>query len=146
MQTCVLCMKTCVWCVKSLSGVIPPEIGNLGNLQFIRLFSNRIRGTIPTSISKCTKLIELMLYDNRLSGTVSSEISTLPNLAVLQLQTNRLRGSGVVLRPEQLMLDTVDISENLFSGTLPDSFFAAPNLRRIAGRCLILRFVLECSN
>ena len=44
----------------SLSGDLPPEIGNLTELQVISLESNSLNGNLPSEIGKLLKLQELL--------------------------------------------------------------------------------------
>ena len=51
-----------------LSGIIPPEIGNFTELEWISLHSNSLTGSIPAELSNLTNLKELRLSFNRLGG------------------------------------------------------------------------------
>ena len=61
-----------------MSGTIPTEIGNLGELQYMSFNGNFISGTIPSEIGLLTKLRRVALHNNRLEGTVPSELGALP--------------------------------------------------------------------
>ena len=50
-----------------LSGSIPPEIGNLNQLEDLRLNGNQLTGSIPTETGKLEKLEKLYLSSNQLS-------------------------------------------------------------------------------
>jgi hypothetical protein len=53
-----------------LHGTLPACIGNLGALQTVELFHNRLTGSIPQSFSKLTDLSVFYLYNNLLTGKV----------------------------------------------------------------------------
>ena len=53
-----------------LIGEIPPEIGDLANLENLELRSNRLSGEIPPEIGKLSNLVALYLYDKQLSGEI----------------------------------------------------------------------------
>ncbi|MFC1515612.1 fibronectin type III domain-containing protein, partial [Thermodesulfobacteriota bacterium] len=77
----------------SLSGSIPPELGNLTNLRRLHLDSNQLSGTIPTELGNLTNLWVLLLDSNQLSGTIPPEIGSLTNLEILGLGNNQLTGN-----------------------------------------------------
>ena len=58
----------------ALSGEIPPELGSLSNLKWLRLFDNALSGEIPAELGSLSKLTELLLYGNELSGCVPSSL------------------------------------------------------------------------
>jgi hypothetical protein len=58
-----------------LSGEIPPELGNLSNLQDLRLSNNQLSGPIPSQLGEIQSLQYLFLDHNRLIGTIPTTIS-----------------------------------------------------------------------
>ncbi|KDO38768.1 hypothetical protein CISIN_1g0355122mg, partial [Citrus sinensis] len=90
---------------------IPPEIGNLRNLEELNLGDNKLVGTIPTAIFNVSKLKALKLYSNSLLGSLSSIPDfRLPNLEVLLLW---------------------DLENNSFSGFIPNTLGNLRNLERL---------------
>ena len=75
-----------------LTGSIPPEIGNLTNLERLMLFHNQLTGSIPPEIGNLTNLTALSLIDNQLTGSIPSEIDNLTNLYIMSLNNNQLTG------------------------------------------------------
>ena len=57
-----------------LTGEIPPEIGDLINLEILRLGRNELTGSIPPEIGNLTNLTQLFLNSNQLTGTIPDEI------------------------------------------------------------------------
>ena len=51
-----------------LSGSIPPELGNLYNLERLRINSNQLTGSIPPELGNLSNLQDLDLYRNQLTG------------------------------------------------------------------------------
>ena len=77
----------------NLSGRIPPELGELSHLRFLRLDGNRLTGPIPPELGRLTRLDMLSLDGNRLTGPIPPEIAGLAALRNLWLADNRLTGS-----------------------------------------------------
>ena len=75
-----------------LTGVIPPAIGNLVNLEGLYLASNQLSGEIPSAIGNLVNLNDLYLSYNQLSGEIPSEIGNLVNLIDFYLSSNQLSG------------------------------------------------------
>ena len=63
----------------SLSGSLPPELGNLTNLTTLYLFNNSLSGIIPSELGNLTNLTSLGLSDNSLSGSIPAELGNLTN-------------------------------------------------------------------
>ena len=70
-----------------LSGPIPPELGNLGSLQFLDLGDNQLSGSIPSELGNLGNLQDLYLSYNDLSGCIPS--------ALLNIVNNDLSRSGL---------------------------------------------------
>ena len=75
---------------------IPPELGNLTNLQVLVLrgdpLKGEIPGEIPPELGNLTNLQVLVLRGNRLSGQIPPELGNLTSLRVLDLAYNLLSG------------------------------------------------------
>jgi Leucine-rich repeat (LRR) protein len=76
----------------SITGSIPPEIGNLTNLITLGLDDNQLTGSIPPEIGNLTNLQELGLSWNQLSGEIPSEIGNLTSLRGIWVDVNQLTG------------------------------------------------------
>ena len=93
-----------------LTGEIPPELGNLTNLEQLSLTGSDLTGEIPPELGNLTDLTMLRLSANDLTGQVPPELGNLTNLRGLNLRNNP-ELSGVL--PEafsNLRLDPNDIS------------------------------------
>ena len=73
-------------------GSIPPEIGNLINLNYLGLYLNQFTGSIPPEIGNLTNLTWLDLGNNEFTGSIPPEIVNLTNLTHLNLRYNQLNG------------------------------------------------------
>ena len=104
---------------KSLGGFIPPELGQLRQLQVLNLGFNWLKGPIPPELGQLSQLQELGLSHNRLMGIISSELGQLGQLQELGLSHNRLTG---VIPPElgRLgQLQELNLSHNSLLGSVP---------------------------
>ena len=78
----------------SLTGSIPPQLGNLTNLVHFYLNNNSLTGFIPGELGNLTNLLNLNVSSNSLSGTIPSELGNLgQNLSSLSLNNNELCGA-----------------------------------------------------
>lgn len=74
-----------------LTGILPPEVGDLINLARLDVSGNRISGPIPTSLGKCSSCVSRM-QENLFEGTIPSSMEQLKGLQVLDLSRNNLCG------------------------------------------------------
>ena len=75
-----------------LTGAIPPELGNLSELTWLSLYSNSLSGPIPPELGNLANLTWLYLGYNRLSGPIPPELGNLSGLTDLFLDHNNLWG------------------------------------------------------
>ncbi len=110
------------------SGSIPPELGQLANLEHLDLGSTGLSGSIPRSFGKLTKLKELHLHSNDLSGAIPEEFWNLDSLVLLRLSYNRLTGS--ISGIEHLTrLNWLALQCNKLNGPLPSAIGRLVNLQ-----------------
>ena len=101
-----------------LSGSMPPELGNLANLERLFLNDNQLSGSIPLELGNLANLERLWLYNNQLSGSMPPELGNLANLETLWLHNNQLSGSippelGNLANLERLRLHNNQLSESI---------------------------------
>ena len=114
--------------VNNLTGSIPPELGTLTNLEFLRLYENNLTGRIPSELGALTNLKELKLDNNNLTGPIPSELGSLTNLELLHLYRNNLTGS---IPPELGDLDNLKrlwVAHNNLTGSIPPELGSLTNL------------------
>uniref|UniRef100_A0ACD5YAE3 Uncharacterized protein n=1 Tax=Avena sativa TaxID=4498 RepID=A0ACD5YAE3_AVESA len=139
----------------SLSGNIPPSIGNVSSLTSILLGQNKLSGSIPETLGHLAKLLELDLSFNSLSGNVLLSLynmtslqyfsvgsnglvgqipshigSSLPNLQSLVMGSNRLKGLIPASLANMSNLQMLDLSNNSLHGSVP-SLGSVANLRQL---------------
>ncbi len=129
---------------EGLTGKIPESIGNLDNLETLRLEGNRIIGGIPVSIGNLHLIQEIKLNSNNLgcfeyddfngycithcddsngcSGKLPDNLTTLAELEILDLKDNYFtqipEGMNNLTKLRKLKL-----KNNLFQGVLPLEIF-----------------------
>ncbi|HLP45456.1 MAG TPA: hypothetical protein VK469_05900, partial [Candidatus Kapabacteria bacterium] len=106
---------------QNVSGVIPPEIGNLSYLKILRLFNNKLTGVIPPETGNLGNLEELHLSSTYLSGSIPAELGNLTHLRILRLNSN-FTGSIPASLGNLSQLGFFELVGNQLSGSIPASF------------------------
>ena len=101
-----------------LTGVIPPELGDLDRLQELLLDGNELSGEIPLELAMLGNLGYLWLEDNRLTGAIPPELSRL-NLKGLFLSHNQLTGSIPAELSQITNLASLELDDNQLTGEIP---------------------------
>ncbi|XP_065848072.1 probable LRR receptor-like serine/threonine-protein kinase At1g53430 [Euphorbia lathyris] len=122
----------------NLTGVVPPEFGNLSHLVEIDLSRNYLNGTIPTRLAQLPNLRILSFIGNRLNGSIPPEIGNISTLEDLILEDNLLGGPLPRNLGNLRNLKRILLSANNFTGTIPDTLGNLKNLTdfRIDGSIL----------
>uniref|UniRef100_J3NCZ6 Leucine-rich repeat-containing N-terminal plant-type domain-containing protein n=1 Tax=Oryza brachyantha TaxID=4533 RepID=J3NCZ6_ORYBR len=76
----------------SLAGTIPPEIGDLRELNILNLSWNALSGPIPATLASLASLQALELSHNELAGEIPASLAGLTFLSSFDVSHNRLRG------------------------------------------------------
>ena len=103
---------------QGLTGVIPPELGDLDRLQELLLDGNELSGEIPLELAMLGNLGYLWLEDNRLTGAIPPELSRL-NLKGLFLSHNQLTGSIPAELSQITNLASLELDDNQLTGEIP---------------------------
>ena len=125
---------SCGFC--GFTGTIPPEIGNLINLTNLSIMWSGLTGSIPPEIGNLSNLNRLTLYSNLLNGSIPSEIGNLTNLTTLQLSHNQFTGTippeiGNLNNLTHLYLSNYEFSPGELTGTIPPEIGNLINLERL---------------
>ncbi|KAJ0602482.1 putative non-specific serine/threonine protein kinase [Helianthus annuus] len=76
----------------NFSGTLPPELGNLSNLELLYLDSCGASGEIPSTFSRLTKMREMWASDSAFSRKMPPFISNWTKLEKLRQQGNNFEG------------------------------------------------------
>ncbi|XP_057416805.1 putative receptor-like protein kinase At3g47110 [Lotus japonicus] len=104
-----------------LSGLIPPEIGNLTFLRHVNLQNNSFHGEIPHEIGRLFRLQELYLTNNILMGQIPTNLSHCSKLKSLSLTRNKLVGKIPMELGFLTKLEQLSIGVNSLTGPIPAS-------------------------
>ncbi|KAG6542069.1 hypothetical protein Mapa_016533 [Marchantia paleacea] len=110
-----------------LSQTLPWSMGQLVDLTELRLANNNFTGSIPDNFLKLGSLTTIDISFNQLDGAVPKSFSNLTSLTALYMQDNQL--SSGLENLETLPLQTLDISNNQFTGWIPGPLLSIPSLQ-----------------
>ena len=113
----------------SLSGHLPPDLGNLSNLQHLVLSRNEFSGPIPSSIGCLSNLKDFQVWQNKLTGPIPSSIGGLTNLLRMNIDSCMLTGPIPHEVGNLVALRELYCFENRLSGHLPTSLGGLSNLQ-----------------
>ena len=103
----------------NLSGQIPPELGNLSNLERLELYGNQLTGAIPFELGNLSKLERLSIQYNQLTSSIPSRLSNLIELTSLRLNGNRLTGAIPLKLSSLNNLQILLLDNNELTGAIP---------------------------
>lgn len=111
------CVKQLQLSGNNLNGTIPPELGDLSNLELLLLANNQLSDSIPPELGNLGSLLILDISGNQLSGSIPVELGNLPALYYFYASYNQLTGSI----PDELnnVLEIIDLTENQLTGAIP---------------------------
>lgn len=115
----------------ALTGPIPAELGNLSRLQGLFLFNNQLTGSIPGSLGNLVALDALWLDRNGLTGQIPAELGNLTNLVQLDLRSNSLSGPIPAELGRLSRLQTLWLNNNELSGPIPAELGNLTELRSL---------------
>ena len=115
----------------SLTGTIPPELGQLSNLRRLDLGYNGLHGRIPPELGSLGDLQSLALGGNLLTGTIPSALGALTKLESLGLERNELDGTIPPELGNLTELRSLRFDENELEGPIPSQLGNLTNLRSL---------------
>ncbi|RVW29603.1 putative LRR receptor-like serine/threonine-protein kinase [Vitis vinifera] len=74
------------------SGTVPPQLGQLVNLENLILNTNNLTGELPPALANLTKLTEFRISSNNFSGKIPNFIHSWKQLQKLEIQASGLEG------------------------------------------------------
>ncbi|KAK1436071.1 hypothetical protein QVD17_01846 [Tagetes erecta] len=113
---------------KALTGVLPPIICDLQNLQNLTLVDNYLTGDFPTLLYNCSNLIHLDLSQNAFVGKLPDDIDRLSKLEYVDLGANNFTGDIPPAIGNLSSLMFLQLYQNLFDGLIPGEIGNLSNL------------------
>jgi hypothetical protein len=108
-----------------LSGTIPNEVGKLIYMTALNVSGNGLFGTIPLSFNNLSQIGVLDLSNNAFTGPLQGRLNNSLLLSTLFVNNNYFTGPLVgLIHPNASALSIVDVSANLFSGSIPIDIIA----------------------
>ena len=115
----------------ALTGPLPEEVFDLTNLRTLNLGNFHLGGAVPTEIARLTQLEWLSLAGAGLGGPLPAEITQLTNLHYLDLSYNDLVGSIPPELGSMAGLQRLELSYNEFTGGIPPQLGDLTDLTRL---------------
>ncbi|KAI3730683.1 hypothetical protein L1987_61856 [Smallanthus sonchifolius] len=106
-----------------LSGVIPSDLEQCSELQFLFLQNNQFSGALPATLFRLSNLIRLVISNNSFSGDISPNFRNLTRLTHLYLQNNQFTGQIPVLNNPFIQFN---VSANRLNGSIPGNLASFP--------------------
>ena len=114
-----------------LTGPIPPELGQLSQLQRLDLFGNQLAGPIPPELGQLSQLQWLRLFGNQLTGPIPPELGQLSQLQELALGANQLTGPIPPELGQLSQLQRLRLGRNQLTGPIPPELGQLSQLQRL---------------
>ncbi|KAL8130397.1 hypothetical protein V2J09_019552 [Rumex salicifolius] len=128
-----------------LSGAIPDTLGEVENLEVIRMDKNQFNSSIPQSLSKLVNLTELFLGNNLLTGSLP-DLTNLTSLQYIDLSNNSFSASDM---PSWFTifqnLTTLKMENTSIQGSVLAALFDLPKLQTVVLSNNNLNATLEIS-
>lgn len=115
----------------SLSGPLPPELGNLQNVLSFSVENNQLTGPIPAWLSNWKNVSALLLSNNLFTGSIPPELGNCQTLHHLAVDNNLLTGTIPTELCNAVNLDTLMLNDNQLSGNISETFLKCTNLAQI---------------
>jgi len=103
----------------SLSGSLPPELGQLPNLLELELDGTSVEGPIPTELGQISTLEILDLSRTNITGKIPTELCNLAKLEMLSLGHTQLTGTLPTYVGHLKSLVELHLDDLALTGTLP---------------------------
>jgi Leucine-rich repeat (LRR) protein len=124
-------LKVLIFNYIDLGGSIPPQLGNLSNLEILKLNGNHLNGIIPGELGNLLNLKELDLSGNRFNDVIPPELGKLTCLQKLRLANSHLIGSIPRELGNLTDLQDINLNNNKLEGSIPPELGNLTNLQHL---------------
>ncbi|KAL3523127.1 hypothetical protein ACH5RR_015961 [Cinchona calisaya] len=115
--------------INNFHGELPHELAWLRRLRVLNLGANNLNGDLPPWLGSFHELEYLSLMNNSFTGLIPSAISNMSKLITLRFSYNSLQGHIEKEIFNISSLEIIDLTNNSLSGSLPD--YICQHLRRL---------------
>lgn len=119
LSSCIPSIQKLVLHCNSLTGSIPPDVGNLCDLKYLILSRNKLSGPLPAALGKLQALKDLQLWQNQFIGPIPSELGELSGLLRLSVDNCFLSGELPPSLGNMKSLQELHCFDNQISGSIP---------------------------
>ncbi|KAE8680081.1 putative LRR receptor-like serine/threonine-protein kinase [Hibiscus syriacus] len=121
----------------NLTGILPPELGNLTHLEVIDLTRNYLNGSIPSSLSQLpltsfignlSHLSRLLLSSNNFTGRIPESFGNLKNITDFRIDGSSLSGKIPDFIGNWTKLTRLDMQGTSMEGPIPSTISELKNL------------------
>ena len=115
----------------AFTGQIPAELASLSNLQYISLLNNSLSGPIPPDFGNLTEMIQFSISGSGITGSIPSELGNWSHLDKLEIVATSITGS---IPPELGNLSNVTLfwlSNNNLTGAIPPELGNLSRVRQL---------------
>lgn len=116
---------------QGFTGELPSELGQLTALRYFAAYQCRFEGAIPASLGQLKDLTYLSLGRNSFSGELPSELGQLSSIRELLISYNQLSGTIPASLGNLKSLQNLNLEHNQFSGSIPQELAALSGLYQI---------------
>ena len=116
---------------QGFTGELPSELGQLSSLHYFAAYQCHFEGTIPASLGQLKELTYLSLGRNALRGELPSELGQLSSLRELLVSYNQLSGTIPASLGQLKGLQLLNLEHNQFSGNIPEALTALNGLYQL---------------
>nr|CAB3478666.1 unnamed protein product [Digitaria exilis] len=104
------------------TGGIPPTLGLLSNLNWLDMSVNQLSGQIPVSpgLNQLVQAQHLIFDHNNFTGPIPASLGQVKSLQIIRLDHNKFSGSVPNSIGNLSKLVELSIATNLLNGTVPD--------------------------
>jgi len=107
------------------TGTIPETIQNMRSIEQLYLAGNQFTGPLPARLGKLSSLTHLDIELNKLTGNLPTQLNALKQLTSVLLKGQRgesTLGGPLLAFDQTYQLEKLDLSDNKFTGSIPNTF------------------------
>ena len=116
---------------QGFSGELPKELGNLTELKYLALYGCQFEGALPESLGGLKSLVYFSAGKNKFSGAIPSSLGNLPELRNLLLSYNQLSGEVPASFGNLKSLQILNLEHNQLSGRIPAALTGLTSLYQL---------------